>query len=97
MSAVIRMNCFYSVACSFQPGQTLYTTPDRLAETIAFQQRLLRQALGGDPPLHTLRPTTSNANASTVAPTDTHADYHTVQDNRQPAGSFEWKVSTVKN
>ncbi|KAI6217983.1 Slo-interacting protein 1 [Aphelenchoides fujianensis] len=68
-----------------QPGQTLYTTPDRLAETIAFQQRLLRQALGGDPRLHTLRPTTSNANASTVAPTDTHVDYHTVK--RRPDGT----------
>ncbi|KAI6214288.1 Slo-interacting protein 1 [Aphelenchoides besseyi] len=75
-----------------QPGQTLYTTPDRLAETIEFQQRLLRQAFGGDSAFHTLRPTTSNLPPSTIAPSDQLTDYHTVQDNRQQSGNFEWKV-----
>ncbi|KAI6187324.1 Slo-interacting protein 1 [Aphelenchoides besseyi] len=71
---------------------TMYTTPDRLTETIEFQQRLLRQAFGGDSAFHTLRPTTSNLPPSTIAPSDQLTDYHTVQDNRQQSGNFEWKV-----
>uniref|UniRef100_A0A914ZRR9 PDZ domain-containing protein n=1 Tax=Parascaris univalens TaxID=6257 RepID=A0A914ZRR9_PARUN len=30
---------------SYKPGDTMYTSPDKLAETIALQQRLLRQAM----------------------------------------------------
>ncbi|VDK45734.1 unnamed protein product [Anisakis simplex] len=40
-------NCASSHAacCSYKPGDTMYTSPEKLAETIALQQRLLRQAM----------------------------------------------------
>jgi hypothetical protein len=63
----------------------MYTTADKLAETIALQQRLLRQAFA--------EPNTTYVNQlSKYAPQN---EYHTIKtnaSNKNPT-SYEWKVN----
>ncbi|KAI6175696.1 Slo-interacting protein 1 [Aphelenchoides bicaudatus] len=69
---------------SFQPGDTMYTTADKLAETIALQQRLLRQAVN-EPTIYS-----NQKSSSLYAPQN---EYHTIRTNdSQKNSTYEWKV-----
>lgn len=61
----------------------MYTTADKLAETIALQQRLLRQAMGGESTMIHGRQTYASQN-----------EYHTIQtnDSQKNSTSYQWKV-----
>ncbi|CAD5221657.1 unnamed protein product [Bursaphelenchus okinawaensis] len=74
---------------TFRPGDIMYTSPDKLSETIALQQRLLKQSLN-DPQPSTLKPTASNVSCVTSAQNYSNRVYDS-RTLEQP-GTYEWKI-----
>ncbi|CAD5228267.1 unnamed protein product [Bursaphelenchus xylophilus] len=72
---------------TFRPGDIMYTSPEKLGETIALQQRLLKQSLG-DPHASQLKPTTSAVSCVT---SNNYAKYYDNKVAEQP-NTYEWKI-----
>lgn len=78
----------------FRPGDIMYTSPEKLADTIALQQRLLRQAMIDQ--AHQQKP--SSSQTATQAPKNMHRHpsannngYHQAMAG-DDAPKYEWKV-----
>ena len=73
---------------TYKPGDIMYTSPENLAETIALQQRLLRQTIVEQAHQHTNKPSSSKHSQGSIQKQNKEAD---------ASQKYEWKVRLIVN